>query len=228
MASETKHLVSDILEIISDLRGETQTNTDSKRIRAISRANKDFAKRRFWSTHHLDDQEVVGDGGSNYVIGSAAYPMRLKGLFDVRVGGTGEDKRFDIVDINTYRARVAANASDRVCYVWFDAVNDAWKVHVNATPSASETIYYSYYWEPPKLTQASDSLVCPDPKIIARLSLGDIYEGEDEPDKSTDNKEQAEQLITELEGVDEAPGINQLIQMGAIENAGKSRGIGSY
>jgi hypothetical protein len=224
MASKAKYLVSDILTIIADLRGETTTDVSTRRIRAVSRAESDFAKRKFWATHLLADQSMSGDDTSNYTVGSATYPMRLNGLCDVRVGGTDESYRYDIVDINTYRVRVTQNSGAYLAYAWFDAANDNWKMHINATPSATDTIYYSYYWEPPTRTATTDYVTCPNPMIIAKLALADIYEGEDEDEAAATAKNEAEQLIAEVIGVDNAPAVNQVVVMAG--NVGK--GIGTY
>jgi hypothetical protein len=224
MASSTKYTVLQILQIISDLRGESAVNSDAKRIRAVSDASFDFSNRKFWKTHLLADQSMAGDGTSNYTIGSSTYPMRLNGLSDIRVGGTDESYRYSVVDENTYKLKVSESSTAKVCYLWFDTANDLWKVHVNATPSASETIYYSYYWVSPVLTSTTSTLVCSNPKIIAKLALGDIYEGEDETEKSIMAKNEAEQLINELVGMDNQPAVNQLVSMGGSI----SRGIGTY
>jgi hypothetical protein len=224
MATRTKYLVSDILQIISDLRGESTVNTGASRIRAVSRADQDFANRGFWGFYLLSDQFQAGDGTSNYTIGSATYPMRLKGLCDVRVGGTDESYRYTIVDINTYRINVTNNSSKQVCYEWFDAANDVWKVHVNATPAATDTIYYSHYWTPPVHTATTDSVVCPNPRIIALLALSEIYAGEDESNKAIESKNEAEQLINEVTGIDNAPAVNQITTFSSVN----TKGIGSY
>jgi hypothetical protein len=225
--SEINHEVSTILQLISDLRGESSVNTDAIRIRAVSEANKDFAKRKFWSFYHLDDQEITGDGSTSYEIGSDTNPYREQGLFDLRVGGLTDTYRYDVTNINNYRQRVSNDASDQVAYVWFDAANDKWMVKINPTV-ASGTIYYSYYWTPPTLTETTDKVICPSAMIIARLANGLLYEGEDEDDKARDNYGIAEQLIDEVIGIDNAPAVNELLQFGAIENADRTRGIGSY
>ena len=223
MASRTKWLVSDILQIMSDLRGESVVNSDSKRVRAVSSAAFDFSNRRFWKTHLLADQSMAGDTTSNYTIGSATYPMRLNGLSDIRVGGTDEAYRYSVVDESTYKLKVSESSAP-VAYTWFDAANDVWKVHINASPAATDTIYYSFYWVSPALTATTSTLVCPNPKIIANLALGDIYEGEDETEKAVVAKNEAEQLINELTGQDNQPAVNQVITQGNVIR----RGIGTY
>lgn len=225
MATQTAGTVNDVLQIISDLRGESTVNTNADRIRAVSRANRDFALRRFWRTHYIKDQTVAG-GSADITIGTASFPMRMKGLAELFVGGTTEDKRYPVVDFNVYKLRYNANNAEHLAYEWYDKTNDVWKVHINPTPS--ETITYSYFWEPPTLTSTSDVVVCPNLKAIALLALGDIYMGEDETQKALLSKQEAEQMIEELEGIDDAPAENQSYTVEAIENVDKRRGFGTY
>jgi len=226
MASLTADTVQNVLEMISDLRGETTTNTDAARIRAVSRAERDFAKRAFWRTHLLRDQTQVGDGTGSYTIGSPQYPMRMKGLMEVFVGGTTEDKRYQVVDFNAFKNLYNSNTANQMVYEWYDAANDLWKVKINPSVSLSSTITYAYFWEPPKRTLPTDVVVCPNMRIIALLALAEIYESEDEDDKAIDKKQEAEILINELIGLENTPAINQLYTFGnALSNY---RGIGSY
>lgn len=88
MATNIRDTVSNILQIISDKRGESSTNTDANRIRAVSRANKDFANRKFWRFYLLPNQTTVGTASNDYTVGSATYPMRFKGLTEVFVATT--------------------------------------------------------------------------------------------------------------------------------------------
>ena len=223
-----------MLQIISDIRGESSVNTDAIRIRSISRANQDFARRRFWRFYRLDDQTTVGNGTKNYTVGSATYPMRMKGLTEVFVATTTDtDKtteadRMTIVDFNAYKNLFNQDNSAKIVYEWFDAANDLWKMHINPAPATSETITYSYYWEPPAKTTTTDEIICPDVNILARLALGDIYEGEDEEDLANKQKNIAEQLIGEYIGKDNAPAVNQIYTMDSIENASYTHGIGTY
>lgn len=234
MATNTQLTVNDVLQIISDLRGESSVNTDAIRIRAVSRANQDFARRRFWQFYRLDDQTQVGSAVNNYTIGSSTYPMRMKGLTEVFVATTTdtdktqESQRISIVDFNTYKNIYNQSNAAKICYEWFDTANDLWKAHINPAPTALETITYTYYWEPPVKTATSDEILCPDVNILARLALGDIYEGEDEQDLADKQKNIAEQLINEYVGKDNAPAVNQIYTMGSIENSLRPRGIGSY
>ena len=227
-------LVSDVLEIISDLRGESSTNTDANRIRAVSRANQDFAKRKFWKFYLKPDQTQVGDATNDYTIGSATYPMRFKGLTEVFVAKTTdtvktlESMRHTIIDFNTYKNLYNQSNSVQIVYEWFDSANDLWKMHINPAPAATDTITYSFYWEPPEITLASEYVICPNTRIIAYLALAEIYDGEDEGDLADKRRIEAEQLIAEVIGQDNAPAVNQLITMYPIESATTSTGIGTY
>ena len=232
--SNIRVLVSDVLEIVSDLRGESSTNTDANRIRAVSRANQDFAKRKFWKFYLKPDQTQVGDATNDYTIGSATYPMRFKGLTEVFVAKTSdtvktlESMRHTIIDFNTYKNLYNQSNSVQIVYEWFDSANDLWKMHINPAPAATQTITYSYYWEPPEITLASEYVICPNTRIIAYLALAEIYDGEDEGDLADKRRIEAEQLIAEVIGQDNAPAVNQLITMYPIESATSSTGIGTY
>ena len=227
-------LVSDVLEIISDLRGESSTNTDANRIRAVSRANQDFARRKFWKFYLKPDQTTVGSAVNDYTIGSSTYPMRFKGLTEVFVAKTSdtvktlESMRHTIIDFNTYKNLYNQSNSVQIVYEWFDSANDLWKMHINPAPAATDTITYSFYWEPPEITLASEYVICPNTRIIAYLALAEIYDGEDEGDLADKRRIEAEQLIAEVIGQDNAPAVNQLITMYPIESATSSTGIGTY
>ena len=231
MATNLQPTVNDVLQIISDLRGETTINSDSVRIRAVSRANQDFARRKFWKFYRLDDQTQVGDGTNNYTIGSETNPMRVKGLTELFVAKTSdtdktqESMRYTIVDFNVYKELYNVSNSERMCYEWFDAANDIWKVHINPAPLATETITYSFYWEPPVKTLTTDEVICPDINILARMALAQIYEGEDEQDMANSMKQEAEQLIAEYVGKDNAPAVNQVY---TVRSGITTKGLGSY
>lgn len=228
MATQTACTVLTILQLISDLRGESSTNTDAGRIRLVSRAERDYALRMAWRTHLLRDQTTTGDGSStSFTIGSASYPMRMKGLTEVFVGGTTEDKRHSIVDFNTFKILYNSDTSTKMVYEWYDAANDLWKMRINPTPANGDTITYSHYWEPPTRTLATDTVVCPKPELIARLALSYIYEGEDE-EKYKEQQVLAEQLIQELTGMENSPAVGQTYSFGSVENPLGNRGIGSY
>ena len=234
MATNLKITVSSVLELISDLRGESSTNSDANRIRAVSRANQDFAKRKFWKFYLKPDQTTVGSAVNDYTIGSSTYPMRYKGLTEVFVdltantNKTEETDRYTIVDFNKFKNLYNRNNSAELVYEWFDAANDAWKMHINPAPAATETITYSYYWEPPTLTLTTEYVICPNIRIVALLALAEIYDGEDESDLANEKKQEAEQLIAEIVGLDNAPAVNQLYQVYPNESSSSEHGIGTY
>lgn len=234
MASNTKILVSDVLELISDLRGESSTNTDANRIRAVSRANQDFARRKFWRFYRIDNQTQVGTTANSYTVGSATYPMRYKGLTEVFVAPTGgsqmtlESQRYFIVDYNVYKTLYNASNGSRMVYEWFDAANDAWKMYINPAPTASETITYTFYWEPPELTLTSEYVICPNVRIISLLALAEILDGEDEGDLAKEKRNEAEQFISEIIGLENSPAVNQIYGVNAVESGMSERGLGTY
>ena len=228
MSTLTKTTVADILEMISDWRGESSTDTSASRIRAISRAEQDFAGRRRWRTHRLPDQTITAAGTSTETIGSSTYPMRTKGLSEFFVGGTLESDRYSIVDFNNFKNLYNQNSTTPMVYEYYDVVNDAWKVKINPTPDAGETITYSYYWQPPERTSTTDYVVCDNPLIIAHLALADIYGGEEEFEKQQLERNTAEEMIGEMEGDEDNPADNQRYEMSSIVNQTMPRGVGSY
>jgi hypothetical protein len=228
MATQYKGLVSDILQIISDYRGETTVNSDAMRIRAISRQEQDIANRRFWSMYLLPNQTMAGSGTNDQTIGSATYPMRTKGLTEVFVNGTDESHRYQIVDYNKYKNLVNRNSAEQVVYTWYDAANDLMKMHINPIPAVTDTITYSYYWTPPERTASTDAVSFVEPEALARLALSEIYESEEEDDKAIAQKSLAEQILEEATSVENAPSVNQTYSFGAIENSIKNQGIGMY
>lgn len=228
MATLTSDTVENILEIISDLRSEASTNTNASRIRAVSRAERDYARRKDWLVHLRRNVEITASGNSDETIGSSTYPMKEHGLTEVFIGGLTEDKRVTVVNFHKYQNIVNADNGARAAYEWYDQANDAWKVHINPAPDAGVTIYYSYYYQPPKRTARTDMVVTTNPMIIARLALADIYDAEEEQQMAALQRQIAEQLMVEAIGRDNSPAIGQIYQMGAIENAIKSHGYGSY
>jgi hypothetical protein len=227
MSTLDKILISDVLQIVSDLRGETTTNTDASRIRAVSRAERDFAGRMNWRCFLIKNLTMAGDTTNSYTIGSASYPMRMKGLNEVFVSSsttTQESERYQVVDFNQFKELYNSNASLKLAYEYYDQANDVWKVYISPAPAATDTITYSYFYKPPVRTASSEYVVCPNPNIIAYLTLADVYEGEDESDAADRYKVLAEQLMRESMGKEEAPAVNQIYQMGAIEGMG----IGTY
>lgn len=228
MATAIQGTVNDILQIVSDERGESSVNTDASRIRAVSRAEQECAKRMNWRIFRLMDQTAAGDGSSSsFTIGSAAYPMRPKGLFEVFVGGTTEAQRHSIVDAAEFKVLYNRNNSALLAYEWYDVANDAWKMKVSPTPANGDVITYSYFWVPPTRTAANNAVLSQNFDILARLALAYTYEGEDE-DKYKDQLMLAENLINDEMGKEIAPAPGQLYSMGNPTNFTRPRGIGSY
>jgi hypothetical protein len=160
--------------------------------------------------------------------------MRMKGLTEVFVATTTstdktqEADRYTIVDFNTYKKLYNSNNAEQMVYEWFDTANDLWKMYINPAPAATKTITYTYYWEPPTKTLTTDTIICPNPAIIADLALAIIYEGEDEREYMMEKKNEAEQLIAEVISKENSPAINQRYSMAAVENAVRDSGIGTY
>jgi len=226
--SQTADTVENILQRVSDLRGESSINTDAVRIRHLSEAERIFAGRNLWKVHLLRDQTETGDGTSEYTIGTTTYPMRSKGLTEVFVGGTTEDKRHVIVDYSQYKALYNRSNGVKAVYEWYDQENDLWKMHVNPAPSVGDAITYSYYYMPPTRTLTTDMVVCPDINAVTKHLLGLVYQAEEELGLSNQYKGEAEQIISELQALDNMPAKGQLYQQGAIENQVRTRGYGSY
>lgn len=214
--------------MISDYRGESTTNTSNIRVRAVSRQERQLAKRKLWKLFILPNQTASGDGTNDYTIGTSTYPMRLQGLSEVYVGGTTADKAHQIVDYHKFKELYNQNNASKIVYTWYDAANDAWKMHINPAPESGVTITYTYFWTPPARTSSSDSVYSIDMEALARLSLAEIYEGEDEDDKAFDQKQLAESIIDEAFGHDNSTNYNQLFKFEAVENQGMNRGIGGY
>jgi hypothetical protein len=233
MATQTSDTVLNILQQVSDLRGESSTNTSAIRIRAVSNSERQFALSYPWRTHLLRDQTMVGSGVNDYTIGDANHPMRMKGLTEVFVDTTstttkcGEGSRYQVVDYTNYKLIVNNNSAAKVVYEWYDATNDLWKMHINGAPAATDTITYAYFWEPPTRTLVTDVVVCPDMDIIVHLTLAYLYKGEDEQ-KYQDYLLMAEDSMKELKSKEDQPAVGQLYQMASIENQSYPRGIGTY
>lgn len=230
MTTSYKDTIENVLQIISDLRGESSLNSNASRIRAISRAERDVAKRKFWRLFLLREQNAgTGDGlTTSFSIGTTTYNAREKGVCEVYVGGTTEDKRHTIVDHTNFRNIYNQNNAARIAYQWYDAANDSYKITINPVPSVGDVIYYSHFWMPASKTATSDAVYCFDMKILAYLANADIYESEEEPEMSLDSLQKAEALISTYEGIEEAPAVNQIYQVGNIESSIRPRGIGSY
>lgn len=228
MATLYRDTVENVLQDVSDLRGESSTNTDNIRIRALSRQERALAKRKLWKLFNLPNQTDTGDGTNDYEIGSATYPMRQQGLSEVFVGGTTADKAYQIVDFHKFKELYNQNNSNQIVYLWFDAANDAWKMHINPAPETGVTITYSYFWIPPKRTADTDYVYSVDMEALTRLTLSELYELEDEAEKAVEQRQIAEEIISEAMGYDNSPNYNQLFKFDAIENASQTRGIGGY
>lgn len=228
MGTLQQDTVQNVLQIISDYRDENNTNTDAKRIRAVSRVERDFANRRYWDIFLLPNQTATGDSTNTYELGTATNPARDKGLFEVFVGGTGEEHRHAIVDFNRFKNLYNNSPAVKAVYQWYDSANDVWKMHINPAPETGAVITYSYFWTPPKRTSTSDVLVCYDMRILANLALGELYEAEDEGDKADVVLNKAEQLVGEYEGKQITPAVNQLYTFGSINNQITQKPIGSY
>lgn len=223
-------LVSTICQKISDLRGESSANTSANRIRFISESEQELARRMFFRIHLIKDQSLgTGDGTtSTYTIGSATYPMRMKGLTEVFVGGTTEDKRHEILDFADYKVRYNNNNSALIAYEYYDQANDLWKVKVNPVPSSGDAVTGSWYFIPPVRTLTTETVLCENPAIITHLALAKLYHSEDELQKEQLELKAAEDMIAELMGSENAPAVGQTYSMKATENTGRNRGIGSY
>lgn len=231
MATLYKDTVSNVLQIISDLRGETTTNTDASRIRILSRIERELARRKLFKLFQMKDQTISGDGTNDYTIGSATKPYRTKGLSELFVssdGGTGESSRYQIVDFQKFKNIYNTNNSEKMVYEWYDEANDLWKVHINPAPEASDTITYSYFFLPPKRTETSDDVICVNMEALARFTLAEIFDTEDEFDKATDQRNMAEQIIADEMGWENTPHIGQAYSMESVENQIRGRGIGNY
>jgi hypothetical protein len=228
MATLYEDTIENVLQIISDYRGESTTDTSARRIRSVSRQEQALAKRKLFKLFVLPNQTASGDGTNDYTIGSATYPMRLNGLSEVFVGGTTADKQYQIVDYHKYKELYNQNNSDKLVYLWYDVVNKLWKMHINPSPTASDTITYTYYWIPPKKTTTAEYVYCVDMEALARYANAEIYDGDDEPEIAQQERQIGEQILDDAIGEDNRPNVNQLYKFEAIENMNQSRGIGSY
>lgn len=228
MASLYSDTITNVLQMVSDYRGESATDTSSSRVRAVSRQERALAKRRLWRLFNIKNQTTTGTGNADYTIGTSTYNYRNKGLSELFVGGTTEDKRYTIVDFQKYKNLVNQNTAARLVYEWYDVANDLWKIHINPAPETGVTITYSHFWLPAKKTSASDTVYCLDMEALARYALAEIYEAEDEDDKANGQRQIAEQILNEEAGWEDTPNVGQIIQIDAIENQIKPMGIGSY
>ena len=222
MSTLTKYTANDILQIISDLRGEATLNSDASRIRAIDRAVGDFSTRRFWNVYHLNDQTITSTGVGDYEIGDSTHPYRNKGLSELFIGGTSETNRCNIVDQKDFRSLYNRNNAETMVYEWYDTTNDKWMIHISPDTSG-DTITYSFYFQAPAVTTTSSPVYTPDPDIIARRALAYMYEGEDE-DKYVTQFQLSEQMAKSWDEIEDTPNVNQTYSM----TPPSTYGIGSY
>ena len=224
MSTQIKSTVQDILQIIADVRGETSVDTSSKRIRAIARADADFANRRFWHFYRLPNQTMAGTGSNDLAIGDATHPCRIHGLSELFVGSTIEGNRYEIVSYETFKVKFNDNNAHKMVYQWYDAVNDLWKLHFSVVPANTETITYTYYWEPATQTLETDTVITPNPDIQARMANSYIYEGDDE-EKYQDQLAIAEAAIAEEEAHDDQSHVGEVQVFGMPT---QTLGFGNY
>jgi len=224
MATRSAETITNILQRVSDLRGETSINTDAVRIRFVSESEAEFARRKIWLLHLLRNQTITGDATNSYTIGSVAYPMRLKGLSEVFVGGQTEDKRVQVVDYFNYQNLYNQNNSSKLAYEYYDQANDVYKVYINPVPANTDTIYYSYFYMPAKKTLVTEQVVCPNMEYIIKMTMAYIAYSEDEDDKAFNLKKEAEQILGEIEGLETMPAVNQIKSWGTVQD----RGMGGY
>lgn len=235
MATNLSHTVEEVLQVISDLRGESSTDTSAERIRAVSDAHKDFARRRNWSFFKLKNQTITGDGSSEYEVGSATYPYKPKGLTEMFVADTGDDNmtpesgRVGIVSEAKFTNLYNRNTATKMCFVFYDASSDAWKVKINPAIETGETVTYDYYYEPATVTATTDTVLTPNIMILAKLALARIYHSEEEWNSELAEKQEVEQLIMEAAGdFEDTPHEGQLYSMESIYNQISDHGIGTY
>jgi hypothetical protein len=223
MATLMATTVSDILQQITDLRGESSLNTDAVRIRAVTRAEQEVASRKLFQEHLLLDQTVASTGVNAYTIGSATYPMRKKGLHSVYVGDTLSSSQHKVISHEDFRTFYNQSNSAKVAYEYYDAANDLWKMYISPTPENGVTITYSYYFLPPTRTLTTDLVISPNADIVARLALAYILEGEEEYDLADSYKNESEQMISELIGLDQQPNSGGVNTFRSVY-----RGLGTY
>lgn len=223
MATLFTETVQVILDTISDYRGETTTNTDAKRIRAISRAEKAIAKRSPWTLFFYADKTSTTTGASAYVIGDTSYPFRNKGLAEVFVDSTDDSDRYQVILEQDFKNEYSNDSAKKVCYVTYVPSSDAWYMNLSPTPETGLTITYSYYWIPPKRTSVSDTVYCVDMEALARSALAEIYDSEDEGDLAAIERNKVENILASEIGVEEGTYPGQTMVM-----MGSNQGLGTY
>lgn len=223
MATLFTATVSDILDYLSDIRGESTTNTDAKRIRAVSRAERSIAKRSPWELFYIPDQTITSTGATTYTIASTTYPLRNKGLKEVFVNGTNSTNRYNIIDQSSFKDAYSENALQQMCYVYYDAANDAWKLFLSPTPESGVTITYSYFWQPPKRTSTSDTIYTVNDEAVTRTALAEIYDSEDEGELAALERNKVENILVNEIDVEEGAAPGQTFIMTPYTN-----GFGNY
>lgn len=227
--SSVTNTVQQILEAVSDIKGESSTNVDAIRIRFVARAVNNFANRRFWLIHLKRNSTVTADGvNQDYTIGDSTYTMRKNGLAEVYVGGLTEDKRYELVDFMKYQNLINQNPTGQYVYEWYDQANDLWKLHLSKLPDNGTTIYYSHFYIPIDVTSTSSTVICYDMDYIISSVLGFVYQSEEDPETAAMYKNEAEQTMKAMEGLEEAPAHNQLKTMSPYQSGTRDRGYGTY
>lgn len=230
MATTSNVLVSTICQKISDLRGESSADTSAKRIRFISEAEQELARRMFFRIHLARNQSIgTGDGTTTaFTVGNATFPMRMKGLSELFVGGTLESDRIEILDFADYKVRYNNDNSAMIGYEYYNQSMDAWRVQINPAPASGDAITASWYFIPPARTLTTEYVLCENPDIVTHLALAKLYHSEDELQKEQLELKTAEDLIGEMMGRENSPAVGQTYSMKATENTGGNRGIGTY
>lgn len=223
MATLISYTIEEVLSKISDLRGETTTNTDANRVRAVSDAERAIALRKKFDEHLLTGQTATGTGVNAYTIGTSTYPMRKKGLDVVYVGDTLATSQYAIVERRNFTDTYNQNPGAQLAYEWYDVANNVWKMYISPAVETGVTIYYNYYFLPPVKTMTTDTVLTPNKEIIARLALAYIMEGEEEYDLADTYKNEVEQMLTELLALDNDTPNGVIRVMGSPYG-----GIGTY
>lgn len=213
--------VSDVLQLVSDLRGEASVNSDASRIRAVSRANQTIAKKRLWKFYRKDLTVTANGTDQDFEIGNTTYEMGPGRLSEVYVGGIANENRYELVDPSDYRYRMSINSADKIAFEWYDIANNKWKVRLSQIPDNGTVIYYTFYYLPPALTLTTNSVISPDIDIPARYALAYILQGEDEDTYQTE-LQVAEAMLQKYEQDDDA------IPKGQLKTFGVSDSISGY
>jgi len=212
---------SDVLQLVSDLRGEATVNTDASRIRAVSRANQTIAKKRLWKFYRKDLTVTANGTDQDFEIGSATYEMGPGRLSEVYVDGVANTNKYELVDPNEYRSLVSVDSTVKIAYEWYDVANNKWKVRLSQTPDNGTVVYYTFYYLPPAITTTAGVVLAPDIDIPARYALAYILQGEDEDTYQTEIQ-MAEAMLQKYEQDDDS------LPKGQLKTFGVSASIGGY